>query len=177
MNPFVRVSYSARTQKWIWLAKRFEALLPLLQDIINRFAHMPRFNPRRAEVPGQIIPSKLWISSVSGKSEEEQVRIAEESWNRGIADGKVGFGESRVGIPTMRGKRALVGKVHDKSYWEKEGYYIPFNRTARRGGYCGVRQLLVLKEGEKGEGEGDGGGNWDTLLGEIPPLDLDGGRW
>ena len=29
----------------------------------------------------------------------------------------------------------------------------------------------------EGEGEGDGGGNWDTLLGEIPPLDLDGGRW
>ncbi|PMD19449.1 glycosyltransferase family 69 protein, partial [Hyaloscypha hepaticicola] len=75
MNPFVRVSYSARTQKWLWLAKRFEALLPIIQDIINRFAHMPRFNPRRAEVPGQIIPSKLWISSVSGKSEEEQVRI------------------------------------------------------------------------------------------------------
>ena len=176
MNPFVRVSYSARTQKWIWLAKRFEALLPLLQDIINRLAHMPRFNPRRAEVPGQVIPSKLWISSVSGKSEEEQVRIAEESWNRGIAEGKAGFSESRVGIPTVKGKRALVGTVHDKSYWEKEGYYIPFNRTARRGGYCGVRQLLVLKEGSK-EGEGDGGGNWDTLLGEIPPLDLDGGRW
>ncbi len=180
MNPFVRVSYSARTKKWIWLAKRFEALLPLLQDIINRLAHMPRFNPRRAEVPGQIIPSRLWISSVSGKSEEEQFRIAEESWNHGIGigdeEGKLGFRESRIVIPREKEKekKALVGKVHDKSYWEKEGYYIPFNRTARRGGYCGVRQLLVLKEGPKEDG--DGGGNWDTLLGEIPPLDLDGGE-
>jgi Cryptococcal mannosyltransferase 1 len=166
LNPFARVSYSSSTQKYIWLAKRFEALLPLLQDIINRFAHMPRFNPRRAEVPGEVIQDKLWISRVSAKSEVAQVRIAGESWN-GIAGGggEEGFGESRVGV----WRRGLVGEVHDKEYWAREGYYIPFNRTARRGGYCGVRQLLVLKEGPKEEGEG----NWDTMLGEIPPLDLD----
>jgi hypothetical protein len=66
------------------------------------------------------------------------------------------------------GRRGLVGELKGKEYWRNEGYYVPFNRTARRGGYCGVRQLLVLKEDRK-EGEG----NWDTLRGEIPPLDLD----
>jgi hypothetical protein len=62
----------------------------------------------------------------------------------------------------------LVGELKDKAYWAKEGYYIQFNRTARRRGYCGVRQLLIMKEGEIPEGEGD----WDTLLGEVPPLDM-----
>ena len=151
MNPFVRVSYSTSTQRSLWLAKRFEALFALPQALINKLAHMPRFNPRRAEIEGQIVEDKLWISSQSGKSEEEQITLA-------MAE----FGSGKLG------KRGLVGELKDKEYWRKEGYYIPFNRTARRGGYCGVRQLLVLKEDRK-EGEG----NWDTLRGEIPPLDMD----
>ena len=158
MNPFVRVSYDADTQKYIWVAKRFEALFSIPQAIINTFASMPRFNPRRAEIEGQIIPDRLWISSVSGTSEEEQVRLAREEWGNGVV--------SRDEV--VLGERGLVGELRDKEYWRKEGYYIPFNRTARRGGYCGVRQLLVMKEGEIKEGEG----NWDTLLGEVPPLDM-----
>jgi len=43
-----------------------------------------------------------------------------------------------------------------------------FNRTAKRGGYCGVRQLLVMKEGKLEEGEG----NWDKLLDEVPPIEM-----
>ncbi|KAE9367434.1 glycosyltransferase family 69 protein [Stipitochalara longipes BDJ] len=158
MNPFVRVSYSASTQRSIWLAKRFEALFSIPQALINKAAHMPRFNPRRAEIPGQVIQDRLWISSQSGKSEEEQVALAMAEFGSGLA------------LMKDRGveRRGLVGELRDKEYWQKEGYYIPFNRTARRGGYCGVRQLLVLKEDRK-EGEG----NWDTLRGEIPPLDLD----
>ncbi|KAN0095703.1 glycosyltransferase family 69 protein [Hyaloscypha variabilis] len=166
MNPFVRVSYSASTQRSIWLAKRFEALFALLQALINTLAHMPRFNPRRAEVEGQVIEDRLWISLQSGKSEEAQVAVAMAEFGSGSASTSQrnleGVGERGVE------KRGQVGNLHDKEYWHNEGYYIPFNRTARRGGYCGVRQLLVLKE-ERVEGEG----NWDTLRGEIPPLDLD----
>jgi hypothetical protein len=72
---------------------------------------------------------RLWISSQSGKSEEEQVALAMAEFGSGVVR-----------------RRGLVGELRDKEYWRKEGYYIPFNRTARRGGYCGVRQLLVLKE-------------------------------
>jgi hypothetical protein len=186
MNPFVRVSYSAGTQKWIWLAKRFEALFSIPQAIINRLARMPRFNPRRAEVEGQVIQDKLWISLKSGKSEEEQIKLAMAEFGTGLnsRDFTTGFGgrdsSGLIGIDHddsgpggkrelgRMGRRGLVGELKDKEYWRNEGYYVPFNRTARRGGYCGVRQLLVLKEDRK-EGEG----NWDTLRGEIPPLDLD----
>ncbi|PVH80080.1 glycosyltransferase family 69 protein, partial [Cadophora sp. DSE1049] len=40
-------------------------------------------------------------------------------------------------------------KVRDRlwisEYWGNEGYYVDYERTAKRGGYCGVRQLLVMK--------------------------------
>lgn len=53
-------------------------------------------------------------------------------------------------------------------YWAKKGHYVDENRMANRGGYCGVRQLLVIKEGKLEPGEG----NWDNLLNEVPPLGL-----
>jgi Cryptococcal mannosyltransferase 1 len=177
MNPFVRVSYSAGTQKWIWLAKRFEALFSIPQAIINKLAHMPRFNPRRAEVEGDIIQDKLWISRKSKKSEEEQIKLAIAEFGNGLMPRSRKDSSRSADLPgdpdmgplrKRYAKRGLVGELKDKEYWRNEGYYVSFNRTARRGGYCGVRQLLVLKENRQ-EGEG----NWDTLRGEIPPLDLD----
>ncbi|KAH9210780.1 cryptococcal mannosyltransferase 1-domain-containing protein [Leptodontidium sp. 2 PMI_412] len=63
-------------------------------------------------------------------------------------------------------------KVRDRlwisEYWGNEGYYVDYERVAKRGGYCGVRQLLVMKEGDVGEGEG----NWDNLLDRVPPVDV-----
>lgn len=63
-------------------------------------------------------------------------------------------------------KRATLGSAKGKEYWAGEGHYKDFERTATRGGYCGVRQLLVLKEGNTDDG------NWDNLLDQVPPLDI-----
>jgi hypothetical protein len=166
MNPFVRVSYDGSTQKRIWLAKRFEALFTIPQGIINRLAHMPRFNYRRAEVEGQIVRDRLWISLNSNKTADEQFMQGVEEFGGVVGRGvHVGLGErDRVGME----KRATIGEVKGKEYWANEGYYVEFNRTARRGGYCGVRQLLVMKEGKLEEGEG----NWDNLLDEVPPWEM-----
>ncbi|KAB8291543.1 hypothetical protein EYC80_006344 [Monilinia laxa] len=52
-----------------------------------------------------------------------------------------------------------------KGYWEKEGHYVDYERVARKGGYCGVRQLTMLREGIIGVGEK----GWENLRGEVPP--------
>ncbi|KAL3419258.1 hypothetical protein PVAG01_09480 [Phlyctema vagabunda] len=67
-------------------------------------------------------------------------------------------------------KRATLGSEGSWGEWEKRGHYEDFDRVANRGGYCGVRQLLVLKEGPLQEGEG----NWDNLLNQVPPLEEPG---
>jgi hypothetical protein len=171
MNPFVRVSYDASTQKHIWLAKRFEALFTLPQGIINKFAKMPRFNYRRAEKEGEIIPDRLWISLNSDKSAEEQFRQGVEQFGSADADALWSGKEMDGGLRRRDGairERATIGEVKGKEYWANEGYYVDFNRTAKRGGYCGVRQLLVMKEGKLEEGEG----KWDNLLDEVPPVEM-----
>ncbi|KAH8589288.1 cryptococcal mannosyltransferase 1-domain-containing protein [Bisporella sp. PMI_857] len=135
MNPYVRVSYDEATFKWIPVAKRFERLFAVPQDIINRFASMPRFNYRRSEREGDKIKDRKWVSAHKKGSK----------------------------------KRATLGggDMKGKEYWAHEGHYEEYERTATRGGYCGVRQLLVLKkEDDKSEG------NWDNLLNQVPPLDV-----
>jgi len=145
MNPYVRVSYDASTFKFIPLAKRFERLFALPQDIISRLAKLPRFNYRRGEKEGQKIKDRVWISN---KQEEKK-----KGW------------KEILGI----GKRATLGagEIKDKDYWAQQGHYEDFERTATRGGYCGVRQLLVLKKEDD-----NGPGNWDNLLDQVPPLEV-----
>ncbi|RDW59487.1 hypothetical protein BP6252_12574 [Coleophoma cylindrospora] len=137
MNPFVRVAYDGAAFSQIGMVKRFERLFALLQAIINPLAHMPRFNPRRTEVEGQVIHDRRWVSSSPS---------------------------------TTLTKRATLGSSGSWDDWAKRGHYEDFDRVAARGGYCGVRQLLVLKEDRIGE-KGGGGGNWDNLLNEVPPLE------
>jgi hypothetical protein len=169
MNPNVRVSYDADTQKHINIAKRFERLFAIPQAIINHFAHMPVFNARRAEVEGEIIQDRLWISlqnatmDVELGKKEKELGGEESTWQ--------GSGVERKAAGTrMPMKRDIVGAQLGEDYWANKGYYVDYNRTATRGAYCGVRQLLVVKEGELEEGEG----NWDNLLNELPPLELQG---
>lgn len=142
LNPYVRVSYSAGTQRWIWLAKRFERLFTVPQAIINHMAHMPRFNYRRTEREGEVVHDRIWVSTKNNNYENP-------GQERGLD------------------KRATLGSGRGKAYWAGEGHYEDFNRTATRGGYCGVRQLLVLREGNT-----DKDGNWDNLLDQVPPLDI-----
>ena len=154
MNPYVRVSYEASTQKHIWLAKRFERLFALPQGIINRLAHMPRFNYRRGEFEGEVIKDRVWTQTFKPAGHAGKEFGGEDStWQ--------GPGAEKKKVE----KRATIGGGKTKEYWDNEGMYIDFNRTANRGGYCGVRQLLVLKE-DRAVGEG----NWDNLLDEVPPL-------
>ncbi|KAM3073681.1 hypothetical protein ACMFMF_006884 [Clarireedia jacksonii] len=54
-----------------------------------------------------------------------------------------------------------------KDYWKKEGFYVDYERVARRGGYCGVRQLTILREGDK-KGDGKVEMGWENLMGEVP---------
>ena len=69
-------------------------------------------------------------------------------------------------MATSRVKRGTLGSEKGNVDWDKKGHYVDVKREAARGGYCGVRSLLVLKE-SKGKGEG----NWDTMLDEVPPLE------
>ncbi len=156
MNPFVRVAYDASSFKNIWLAKRFERSFALPQRIINYFAKMPRFNYRRTEQEGQIVEDKLWISVHSNLTEQESIAAAQ----------KLDFSSTNNehGIA----ERATLGHIQGKDYWADQGHYVEYKRTAKRGGYCGVRQLLVVKEGRLKDGEG----NWDNLLSMVPPVDV-----
>jgi len=152
MNPYVRVAYDSKSFSHIWLAKRFERLFALPQGIINKLAHMPVYNPRRAEVEGQIIKDRLWLSNDAGMDEH----IIPEF---GDAD------NTRQGADVT--KRDTIGSGKGKEFWDGEGHYVDYDRVARRGGYCGVRQLLVLKESHLVDGEG----NWDNLKDVVPPLE------
>jgi hypothetical protein len=161
MNPYVRVTYDRSTKRWLGFAKRFERLFTPVQRIINHFAHMPHFNVRRMEVEGQLIRDRKWVS-LTAKTADDTTPVSHEfggedaTWQ--------GSGVEKKG--NRLGKKDLVGKPKGKEYWTSEGYYTDFNRTANRGGYCGVRQLLVVKEDAK-EGES----NWDNLLDRVPPLE------
>jgi hypothetical protein len=173
LNPYVRTAYSASAFKYIWIAKRFERLFAPLQGILNVFAHLPRWNYRRGEIEGRVYPDRLWISYHAKETEAEALAAAEEDEDINEIGGGgsqwqgVGGRDGMSGVG-VRGvvKRATLGKVKGKEYWKNEGYYVDFNRTAKSGGYCGVRLLLVLKEGNKD------GGNWDNLLDQVPPFDL-----
>ncbi|KAI9047924.1 hypothetical protein LZ554_007726 [Drepanopeziza brunnea f. sp. 'monogermtubi'] len=156
MNPYVRTSYSESTFRYLEFAKRWERLSSPLQRMLNYFANMPRWNYRRTETEGEVMTDNLWISIHSNMSEMAAVYVAEHDF-ASEATPEAGLEE-----------RATLGKVRGKEYWENQGYYVDYRRVAKRGGYCGVRQLLVMKEGKLEPGEG----NWDNLLDRVPPVDV-----
>ena len=47
MNPYVRTAYEQSTFDWLWLGRRLERMLPVLQRIITYYAGLPFFNARR----------------------------------------------------------------------------------------------------------------------------------
>ncbi|POS86434.1 hypothetical protein EPUL_002644 [Erysiphe pulchra] len=152
MNPYVRTAYSAQALVWIPFIKRFERLMAPMQWIISWVAKLPRYNYRRLEKPGQIIGDRVWHNF---------------NTTHNVSD--ISQGNSRSY------SRHTEGDSLDKSgtFWLKYGYYKDFKRTSRQGGYCGVRQLMVLKEkGYSQEDNGKGGKNWDNLLDIVPPLDI-----
>ncbi len=183
MNPYVRVSYSEATQKWIPFAKHFERLASPLQRIINYFAKLPRWNYRRGETEGRVMRDRVWVSynstvAVDGgngeRGEGVEVEMEDVFAEEGEFGGEEGTWQGMVDRAFWRRgagrgiqRRATISDLKDKEYWREEGRYVEMDRVAKRGGYCGVRQLLVVKE-NRAEGEG----NWDNLLGMVPPLDV-----
>lgn len=67
MNPFIRVAYDSGTLSWLWTTRRFERLFSLAHNVANHVAGLPRSNPRRAEVPGQLVNQTIWVAD--GKAE------------------------------------------------------------------------------------------------------------
>lgn len=151
VNPYVRVTYDARTRNYLWLAQRFERLFRGVQSIINSIAKLPRYNYRRAEAEGDILADREWVPNTTSRTRLELE--GESSWQ--VPE-----------MATSRVKRGTLGSEKGNVDWDKKGHYVDVKREAARGGYCGVRSLLVLKE-SKGKGEG----NWDTMLDEVPPLE------
>jgi len=171
MNPYVRVSYDSGTHSLLWLTKRFERLFIIPQSIISYFAHMPHYNQRRLETDGDMIHDRLWVPSNSTLSQTQtQTQTPTDVLPETPT---VEFGSEDTtwqGTDVQLQKRKIVGTGKGRKYegyWEGKGHYVDFVRVAGSGGYCGLRQLTVLKEGPLKAGEG----NWDNLRDEVPPLE------
>ncbi|KAI9641419.1 hypothetical protein NHQ30_010222 [Ciborinia camelliae] len=218
MNPFVRVAYDVKSFNNIKYAMRFERLFVPWQAIINHFAHLPKFNNRRAEQEGDIVQDRLWIPN-SFTPEQEQAMIdlqkdfggkyasatssavnkthetrdlgdedstwqgfnslqvsSASSYFSAIVGGLKSRSENSRPSRIMHAKRQMTpydGSIaKPKGYWIKEGHYVDYERVARKGGYCGVRQLTILKEGVIAPGEK----GWVNLRGEVPPREDWAGR-
>jgi hypothetical protein len=159
MNPYVRVSYDATTHSRLWIARRFERLATLPQWIINYLARLPTLNPRRTEIAGQVYDDRVWAP----RNESQATRRDEfpgpalevvASWPRAVVGG------GRHGRLEKRGASA-------NDFWHTAGHFVDYARTAERGGFCGTRVLLALREGSWEHG------NWEVLDQEMPPLESD----
>lgn len=78
-NPFVRVAYDSRTLWWLKYTRRFERLYTMPHSLINKLIGLPWFNPRRAELEGELVNERVWIadaSSEAGGSLQEVTRVA-----------------------------------------------------------------------------------------------------
>ncbi|KAK5111435.1 hypothetical protein LTR62_004887 [Meristemomyces frigidus] len=60
LNPYIRVTYSKRVFKWLWLAKRVERLLTPVQALLDAMARMPGFNARRMDQPDEEVTNQVW---------------------------------------------------------------------------------------------------------------------
>ncbi|CAG8953456.1 hypothetical protein HYFRA_00010206 [Hymenoscyphus fraxineus] len=68
MNPYVRVAYEPYTLSWLPYTRRIERLYPFIHNILNHALHMPAFNPRAWEQPGDRVMEKVWdVESASWK--------------------------------------------------------------------------------------------------------------
>lgn len=145
MNPYVRVAYSRTAYKYTHLISRFEKLFSLPHKYISSLANMPRPNPRRFEVPGETVQERVWVFHTSTVDSSYGGSL-EAGRRKGIVDAATATEEEYAEAVREMGRL---------------GDYQTLNRTASRGGYCGTRQLLVMRT------EGREGKNWEKLV--IPP--------
>ncbi|KAI2375544.1 hypothetical protein LOY91_002172 [Ophidiomyces ophidiicola] len=65
VNPFVRVSYTAGTWRWLGFFRRFERAFRNLQYLVSRIGY-PEYNPRRRDEPGQLVQHRVWTTGAAG---------------------------------------------------------------------------------------------------------------
>lgn len=122
MNPYIRVAYSSDAFKWLEFTRRFESLYTWPQGWINWIAGRPPFQPRRTANPGDVVEHWEWLY--------DGPEFNSSSTDQGIDD----LEERRVGR-----RQDLMSQIQQNGHWSSA------ERKAKPGGFCGSRQLLVLK--------------------------------
>lgn len=79
LNPYIRVAYTESTFRWLWLARRFERLYPLIHSIVSWGAGKPSHNNiRQFEEAGQKVLRKTWMYEDNNERGEEAVVVTEK---------------------------------------------------------------------------------------------------
>jgi hypothetical protein len=123
MNPYVRVAYSSGSFKWLEFTRRFEGLYAWPQGWVNWIASRPPFQPRRTANPGDVVEHREWVydgPDFQPLSTDEDIDYLEE---RNIGR-----------------RQDLMTQIQQSGHWQSA------ERKAMPGGFCGGRQLLVLKK-------------------------------
>ncbi|TID22717.1 glycosyltransferase family 69 protein [Venturia nashicola] len=119
MNPYIRVAYSSESFAWLEFTRRFESLYTLPQSWINWLASRPPFQPRRTANAGDIVEHREWVYDGPEYKPEDIDDLEERGVDR---------------------PQDLIAKIQQNGHWTtKETKALP-------GGFCGGRQLLVLKK-------------------------------
>ncbi|KAE9969472.1 hypothetical protein EG328_006835 [Venturia inaequalis] len=119
MNPYIRVAYSSESFAWLEFTRRFESLYTVPQSFVNWLASRPPFQPRRTANPGDVVEHREWLYDGPEYKHEEADDLEERGASRG---------------------RDLIAKIQQNGHWTTK------KTKAMPGGFCGGRQLLVLKK-------------------------------
>lgn len=121
MNPYIRVSYSADSFKWLEFTRRFERLYTIPQHFVNWIANRPPFQPRRTAKPGELVEHREWM------------------YDGAVFEPTNPFEDNDEDVE-KRDVANLMLNIQLNGHWES------VERRAAPGGFCGGRQLLVLKK-------------------------------
>ncbi|KAI9802608.1 MAG: hypothetical protein M1833_001682 [Piccolia ochrophora] len=80
VNPYIRVAYDKRSFRWLQTTRRWERLYILPHRLVNWFAGLPFFNPRRTEVEGEEVKDRVWKVEEADKKAHSQARAVKGSW-------------------------------------------------------------------------------------------------
>ena len=164
MNPYVRVSYDEVSFSRLWITHRFERLFVIPQRLVSHFAGLPWNNFRRLEVEGMTYTDRVWVlkEGAQRRGEEEDDTSTPETTTTS---------NNNYNITTISSQPRIAPRANyhydPLDFWHREGHFVSRERTAERGGYCGVRALLVLREGSWEHG------NWEVFDSAIPPTETE----
>ncbi|GAB7353519.1 hypothetical protein MBLNU459_g3964t1 [Dothideomycetes sp. NU459] len=74
LNPYIRVAYTESAYQWLWHAKRFERMYPMVHTMVNWLVGKPSHdNVRQFDEPGQTVVQKTWVYENDDESQEENL--------------------------------------------------------------------------------------------------------